>query len=97
MRTSPAREHDPDPVVGEELRPGGLQHLVQAIADAGASVRDIRHERAFGGPDVSTVLVDCTLEVRDAAHGRAVLGAIGDAGISIRRTASAQEGPGVPA
>ncbi len=73
-------------------RPGGLQHLVTVIADAGASVRDIRHERAFGGPDVSTVLVDCTLEVRDATHGAAVQEAVRGAGIALRCVESAAGG-----
>lgn len=50
-------------------RPGGLAELTRAIADAGASVLDIRHERIFGGPDVSRVQVQCVVEVRDAAHG----------------------------
>ena len=65
-------------------RPGGLHQLVTAIAAAGASVRDIRHERAFGGPDVSTVLVDCTLEVRDREHGTQVRDSIESAGIALR-------------
>ncbi len=72
-------------------RPGGLQQLVSVIAEAGASVRDIRHERAFGGPDVSTVLVDCTLEVRDATHGVAVQEAVRGAGIALRCVESAAE------
>ncbi|MEE2894790.1 MAG: threonine ammonia-lyase, partial [Planctomycetota bacterium] len=66
-------------------RPGGLHQLVDAIAAAGASVRDIRHERAFGGPDVSTVLVDCTIEVRDRAHGESVLAGVQAAGLDLRR------------
>ena len=70
-------------------RPGGLHHLVTAIAEAGASVRDIRHERAFGGPDVSTVHVDCTLEVRDRAHGEAVLASLDAAKIPLRRVGAA--------
>ncbi len=50
-------------------RPGGLADLTRAVADAGASVLDIRHERIFGGPDISRVQVQCVVEVRDTAHG----------------------------
>ena len=49
-------------------RPGGLAELALAIATAGASVKQVSHERAFGGPDVSTVHVLCTVEVRDREH-----------------------------
>jgi threonine dehydratase len=49
-------------------RPGGLAELTGVIASAGASVKDIRHERIFGGPDVSRVRVSCIVEVRDSEH-----------------------------
>ncbi len=49
-------------------RPGGLADLAAAIAATGASVQDIRHERVFGGPDISRVRVACVVEVRDSRH-----------------------------
>ncbi len=49
-------------------RPGGLAHLTKLIADAGASVKEIVHERAFAGSDVFAVSVLCTIETRDRAH-----------------------------
>lgn len=49
-------------------RPGGLAKLTQVIADCGASVKDIAHDRAFSGPDVSAVQVVCTVETRDRKH-----------------------------
>jgi len=49
-------------------RPGGLSRLTQVIADSGASVKDIAHDRAFSGPDVSAVQVVCTVETRDRTH-----------------------------
>lgn len=49
-------------------RPGGLATLSRAIADAGASIKDIAHDRAFSGADVSAVNVICTVETRDRAH-----------------------------
>ena len=49
-------------------RPGGLARLTKVIADCGASVKDIAHDRAFSGPDVSAVQVVCTVETRDRKH-----------------------------
>jgi threonine dehydratase len=49
-------------------RPGGLAVLCRVIADAGASIKDIAHDRAFSGPDVSAVHAVCTVETRDHAH-----------------------------
>jgi threonine dehydratase len=49
-------------------RPGGLAALSRVIADCGASIKDIAHDRAFSGPDVSAVQVVCTVETRDRRH-----------------------------
>jgi threonine dehydratase len=49
-------------------RPGGLAELCRVIAARGASIKDIAHDRAFSGPDVSAVHVLCTIETRDRAH-----------------------------
>jgi threonine dehydratase len=49
-------------------RPGGLAELCRVIAAAGASIKDITHDRAFSGPDVSAVNAVCTVETRDRAH-----------------------------
>lgn len=49
-------------------RPGGLAELCRVIAAAGASIKDIAHDRAFSGPDVSAVHAGCTVETRDRSH-----------------------------
>jgi len=49
-------------------RPGGLAELSRVIASCGASIKDIAHDRAFSGSDVSAVNVICTVETRDRAH-----------------------------
>jgi threonine dehydratase len=49
-------------------RPGGLAELCRVIAASGASIKDIAHDRAFSGPDVSAVNAVCTVETRDRAH-----------------------------
>lgn len=51
-------------------RPGGLAELTRVIAASGASIKDIEHDRAFSGPDVSAVNAVCTVETRDPAHIR---------------------------
>ena len=51
-------------------RPGGLAELTRVIAASGASIKDIEHDRAFSGPDVSAVNAVCTVETRDHGHIR---------------------------
>jgi threonine dehydratase len=53
-------------------RPGGLAALSRVIAESGASFKDIEHDRAFSGPDISAVNAVCTVETRDHAHIRAL-------------------------
>ena len=64
-------------------RPGGLAELASTIAATGASVQDIRHERIFGGPDVSRVRVVATVEVRNADHADELLAALHAKGVRI--------------
>jgi threonine dehydratase len=49
-------------------RPGGLADLAGKIASAGASIKQVVHDRAFAGSDVSAVHVQCTVETRNHAH-----------------------------
>ncbi|MFN2476556.1 MAG: threonine ammonia-lyase [Chthoniobacterales bacterium] len=49
-------------------RPGGLADLATQIAASGASVKQIVHDRAFAGSDVSAVHVLCTVETRNHEH-----------------------------
>ena len=49
-------------------RPGGLAVLSKQIAAAGASIKQIVHDRAFASPDVSMVNVLCTVETRNHQH-----------------------------
>lgn len=64
-------------------RPGGLADLAATIASTGASVQDIRHERIFGGPDISRVRVSCIVEVRDARHADELQDAIRSRGVIV--------------
>lgn len=49
-------------------RPGGLARMAQLIADVGASIKEVTHDRAFAGPDVAAVRVVCTVETYDRDH-----------------------------
>lgn len=49
-------------------RPGGLARFASLIADEGASVIDIHHDRAFANDDITTVRVHCVVETRDPDH-----------------------------
>ncbi len=49
-------------------RPGGLAQLSAILAEAGANVTEIVHNRTFAGPDLSSVHVLCTVETRDREH-----------------------------
>src|SRR6267378_3817568 len=53
-------------------RPGGLARFAGLIAEEGASVIDIDHDRAFAAEDINTVTVHCVVETRDAEHIQAV-------------------------
>jgi len=49
-------------------RPGGLAELAAQIASAGASIKQVVHDRAFASSDVSAVNVLCTVETRNHQH-----------------------------
>ncbi len=49
-------------------RPGGIARLAAVIAAAGASIREIRHDRAFSGPEVFSTTVEVTVETADRDH-----------------------------
>lgn len=65
-------------------RPGGLAELTRVIAASGASIKDIAHDRAFSGPDVSAVNAVCTVETRDHAHIRELHRALRQHGFPIQ-------------
>jgi len=51
-------------------RPGGLARFATILAEEGASVHEISHDRAFASEDITTVTVHCVIETRDADHAR---------------------------
>ncbi len=67
-------------------RPGGLAKLARLLAEAGASIKEVTHDRAFAGADVSTVNVFCTIETRDRRHIREVHQSLRQNGIRFFRS-----------
>src|SRR5256714_13603932 len=62
-------------------RPGGLAVLSKQIAAAGASIKQIVHDRAFTSSDVSMVNVLCTIEARNREHFEQVRARLKEHGI----------------
>jgi threonine dehydratase len=61
-------------------RPGALVGLSTIIADQGANIFEVVHHRIGSARSVNVVDLELTLEVRDRAHGRAVVEALCQAG-----------------
>lgn len=62
-------------------RPGSLAHLAGVLAETGANVTEIVHNRTFGGPDLSRVHVLCTVETRDRGHIKEIQRALAAHGV----------------
>ncbi|HEX6794128.1 MAG TPA: threonine ammonia-lyase [Casimicrobiaceae bacterium] len=64
-------------------RPGGLARLAEVIASTGASIKEIVHDRAFSGPDLSAVRVVCVVETTGHDHVAQLHRALADAKVAI--------------
>ena len=64
-------------------RPGGMARLTEVIANAGASVLEINHDRAFSGPEVFTTTVEVTVETADQEHINALGKQLHEAGFGV--------------
>ncbi len=64
-------------------RPGGLAMLTQLIAEEGAGVKQIEHERLFASADMSKVTVVCTVETRDRGHVEALHARLREEGFEV--------------
>jgi threonine dehydratase len=64
-------------------RPGGLARLAEIIASTGASIKEIVHDRAFSGPDLSAVRVVCVVETTGHAHVAKLHAALADAALPV--------------
>jgi threonine dehydratase len=64
-------------------RPGGLARLAEVIASTGASIKEIVHDRAFSGPDLSAVRVVCVVETTGPANIVELQAALTKAGVTV--------------
>jgi threonine dehydratase len=64
-------------------RPGGLARLAELIASTGASIKEIVHDRAFSGPDLSAVRVICVVETTGHAHVKELHAVLAAAGMPV--------------
>jgi threonine dehydratase len=64
--------------------PGALAAVTRAIAEAGANVADLRHQRAFSSLSAQNVEVEFVLQTRGEAHNRDILAALAAAGYAAR-------------
>jgi threonine dehydratase len=64
-------------------RPGGLARLAEVIASTGASIREIVHDRAFSGPDLSAVRVVCDVETTGHDHVAVLHRALVEANVAL--------------
>mmetsp|Transcript_17452 Transcript_17452/g.54517 ORF Transcript_17452/g.54517 Transcript_17452/m.54517 type:complete len:437 (+) Transcript_17452:101-1411(+) len=91
-------------------RSGGLHCLTTILKDAGASVKDVFHERAWLHSAVDRVQIKVIIETTGAEHAKEVKHALLDAGVSLlvyqrevfsgssgRKLADANAGPAEPA
>lgn len=62
-------------------RPGSLARLLAIIADTGASIKEVFHDRNFAPGDVAKVAITCIAETRDLEHIRQLHEALRGAGV----------------
>mmetsp|Transcript_4601 Transcript_4601/g.8376 ORF Transcript_4601/g.8376 Transcript_4601/m.8376 type:complete len:481 (-) Transcript_4601:1745-3187(-) len=53
-------------------RPGGIAGVTKLLADHGASIKEIFHERAWLQSNVHNVQIKCVIEVVDREHGQKI-------------------------
>jgi threonine dehydratase len=64
-------------------RPGGLAKLTKLIADTGASIQELVHDRTFSGPDLAAANVLCTVETANRRHIEELFAALTEAGVRV--------------
>ena len=64
-------------------RAGALAKLLAILAETGASIKEVFHDRNFGPADVTRVAVSVVLETRDFEHVKEVRDAVRAAGMAL--------------
>ena len=71
-------------VVGTRDVPGSLARITQLVADTGANVQEISHQRAFTMLAAQNVEIELVLQTRDRAHVRELLARLQAQGMETR-------------
>jgi threonine dehydratase len=66
-------------------RPGGIARLAKDMADLGASVKDIHHERAWLHSRVDQVVVKCVVETTGKEHSDRLIRTLREEGYPVTR------------
>jgi threonine dehydratase len=66
-------------------RPGSLAAMLASVAESGANVIEVNHQRAIWLAPLGYTGIEMILEVRDERHGRDVHKHLGDAGYHVER------------
>lgn len=64
-------------------RPGSLATLLTLVAQTGASIKEVSHDRSFGPADVARVKVSVIMETRDLEHIRQIHETLKEKGVEI--------------
>jgi threonine dehydratase len=64
--------------------PGVLARITAVVAEAGANIDEVHHQRAFSMLSVQSVEVELVLQTRNPAHVQDVVARLGDAGFEAR-------------
>lgn len=65
-------------------KPGQLLQLIQVIAETGANIFEVVHNRIANGVAVSNVVVDVVVETRNEAHSEEMLAALKSKGYAVK-------------
>jgi threonine dehydratase len=65
-------------------RPGGLAAFAQTVSAAGASIKQVTHDREFSGPSIAHVNVQCIVETADREHLQRLYATLREAGFVVR-------------
>jgi threonine dehydratase len=65
-------------------RPGGLQKLLALVADLGANVIEVHHQRWLAKSTIGEVEIDLSLETRDAGHVQEIISGLKQHGYEVQ-------------
>ena len=66
--------------------PGSLAAITQAVAETGANITDIHHQRAFSGLSTQGVAVELVLQTRGAQHNQDIVSRLQASGYGVLQT-----------